>query len=189
MVALDRDFGPRHLRLSPSGRHLYVASEFRGDIAVVERDPDTGKLQLCSVSARAKAYAGLQPGFSRPPSDAPNQPDPAVLAVSIWNADLQVHPSGRFLYTSDRNTSRIVVYQVLDDGATLLDTNWIETEKQPRGFKIDPNGMFLVACGEESSYISAYRIDADTGALTSVSRVSGGRGANWIEIVSATATA
>ncbi|SAK61411.1 3-carboxymuconate cyclase [Caballeronia fortuita] len=184
-VDLERGFGPRHLRLSPSGRHLYVLSEFRGDIAVFERDLVSGRLTFLSVSSRAKAFAGLQPGFSRPAAGAPKQPDPEVLAVSIWNADLQVHPSGRFLYASDRNTSRIVVYRVSEDGAAVADTGWTETERQPRGFKIDPSGSFLVACGELSSNISAYRIDSRTGALTHASRAVGGRGANWIEIVAA----
>ncbi|SAK82403.1 3-carboxymuconate cyclase-like protein [Caballeronia temeraria] len=182
-VDLDHGFGPRHLRLSPSGHHLYVLSEFRGDIAVFKRDLEKGTLEFCGVSPRAKAYAGLQPGLSRPPADAPNQPDPAVLAKSIWNADLQIHPTGRFLYASDRNTSRIVVHHVSKDGSTVVDTDWTETERQPRGFKIDPSGTFLVACGELSSHVSAYQIEPRTGALTHVSRTAGGRGANWIEIV------
>jgi hypothetical protein len=42
-----------------------VLSEFRGDIAVFERDLASGTLTFRSVSPRAKEFAGLQPGFIR----------------------------------------------------------------------------------------------------------------------------
>jgi 6-phosphogluconolactonase len=58
-----------------------------------------------------------------------------------------------------------------------------DTEAQPRGFRIDPSGRFLVACGERSAQVVVYAIDADSGALSAVSRCEGGRGANWVEIV------
>jgi 6-phosphogluconolactonase len=58
------------------------------------------------------------------------------------------------------------------------------TEAQPRGFAIAPNGRFLVACGEKSDTISAYAIDEASGALSLLGQFPGGKGANWVEIVS-----
>nr|WP_232316883.1 beta-propeller fold lactonase family protein [Candidatus Burkholderia verschuerenii] len=69
-----------------------------------------------------------------------------------------------------------------DDGA-LVYAGIADTEAQPRGFRIDATGRFLIACGEKSTHISAYAIDADTGALSLLSRCEGGHGANWVEIV------
>ena len=57
------------------------------------------------------------------------------------------------------------------------------TEKQPRGFAIDPGGRFVVVSGEKSDTISSYAIDAETGALKPVGRYPTGKGANWVEIV------
>ena len=58
------------------------------------------------------------------------------------------------------------------------------TEKQPRGFAIDPKGKFLIASGEKSPTISVYAIDAATGALRLLKQYPVGKGANWVEIVS-----
>ena len=58
------------------------------------------------------------------------------------------------------------------------------TEKQPRGFAIDPSGKFIVVSGEKSDTISSYAIDAETGALKEIGKYPTGKGANWVEIVS-----
>jgi lactonase family protein with 7-bladed beta-propeller len=57
------------------------------------------------------------------------------------------------------------------------------TEKQPRGFNIDPAGRFVVVSGEQSDTISSYAIDAATGALKPIGRYPTGKGANSVEIV------
>jgi 6-phosphogluconolactonase len=58
------------------------------------------------------------------------------------------------------------------------------TEKQPRGFAIDPAGKFLIASSEKSETISTYAIDQTTGALRLIQKYPAGKGANWVEIVS-----
>ena len=58
------------------------------------------------------------------------------------------------------------------------------TEKQPRGFNIDPKGRFMVVTGEKSDTISVYALDAGSGALKFLSKHPTGKGANWVEIVS-----
>jgi 6-phosphogluconolactonase len=58
------------------------------------------------------------------------------------------------------------------------------TERQPRGFTIDPKGRFLVATGEKSETISVYSIDQGSGALKLLNKYPTGKGANWVEIVS-----
>jgi 6-phosphogluconolactonase len=57
------------------------------------------------------------------------------------------------------------------------------TEKQPRGFNIDPTGRFVVVSGEQSDTISSYAIDVETGAMKPIGRYPTGKGANWVEIV------
>jgi 6-phosphogluconolactonase len=57
------------------------------------------------------------------------------------------------------------------------------TEKQPRGFNIDPAGRFVIVSGEGSDTISSYTIDTETGALKLIGRYPTGKGANWVEIV------
>jgi 6-phosphogluconolactonase len=182
VVAVEKDFGPRHLRFSPDGRTLYVVSEFLATVGAFSCDTRTGKLGAMKVAAQADVLSSLQRGRVRPSSASGEQIDPAVLATLAWGADIQVTPDGRFVYVSERTSSRLIAYRVQDDGA-LTYAGSTDTETQPRGFRIDATGRFLVACGEKSTHVSAYAIDADTGALTLLSRCEGGKGANWVEIV------
>ena len=58
------------------------------------------------------------------------------------------------------------------------------TERQPRGFAIDPKSRYLVATGEKSDTISVYAIDPASGALKFLGKYPTGKGSNWVEIVS-----
>ncbi|MPW18223.1 beta-propeller fold lactonase family protein [Paraburkholderia sp. CNPSo 3157] len=180
-VRVEPGFGPRHLRFSPDGGKLYVSSEFRATVAVFARDGETGTLTERSVAPRATALAHLRDGRARPlaPGTAGAQVDPSTL---IWAADIQITPNGRFVFVAERTTSRLIGYRVTDDGS-LDYAGYTDTETQPRGFRIDPSGRFLVACGEQSTQVAVYAIDADSRALALLSRCEGGRGANWVEII------
>jgi 6-phosphogluconolactonase len=72
------------------------------------------------------------------------------------------------------------------DGATgkLNYLGSTSTEKQPRGFRIDPAGRFMIVSGEKSDTISSYSIDAASGALNLIGKYPTGKGSNWVEIVS-----
>jgi 6-phosphogluconolactonase len=181
-IPLDSGFGPRHLRVSPCQGWLYVSSEFRGTVAVYRRDRETGRLTPQSESPRPVSLRGLRDGIVRPLLTSPVQPDPATLASLVWAADIQVRPDGRFIYVSERTLSKLLVYRVAADGAALEYAGYVDTEEQPRGFKIDPTGTFLVACGEKSANVSVYRIDFASGEPILISRCAGGRGANWVEL-------
>ena len=58
-------------------------------------------------------------------------------------------------------------------------TSEAPTEKQPRGFNIDPTGQFIVASGEKSDMLAVYLIEPQSGALKPIGRPA----ANWVEIV------
>jgi len=166
-------FGPRHLRFARDGQALVVVSEFQAALATFARDADSGRLGDAQVSARHPAVAGLAQGHARPP--APTEP-------SVWAADLHLTPDERFAYVSERTSSQLLCYRRHPDGS-FEPAHATATETQPRGFAIDPSGRWLVACGEQSEYVSVYGIAPEDGTLTSHTRVAGGRGANWVAIV------
>jgi 6-phosphogluconolactonase len=60
----------------------------------------------------------------------------------------------------------------------------VTTERQPRGFAIDPKGRYLVPTGEKSDTISVNAIDPASGALKFLAKCPTGKGSNWVEIVS-----
>ncbi|MGK9169202.1 beta-propeller fold lactonase family protein [Inquilinus limosus] len=175
LVKVAAGNGPRHPVLSPDGKYLYVLCELSGNVIQFAVDQAKGTLTVLDTVGTVPPEAGLVPG---PPPGAPAGDKP-----KIWAADIQITPDGRFLYTTERTTSRIALLSVAPDtGKVTYVTNYA-TETQPRGIRIDASGTHLIASGEKSDRLSVYRIDKADGGLTPVGRYPVGQGANWVEIV------
>ena len=86
-------------------------------------------------------------------------------------------------WSAERTSSTLGAFKVDGASGKLTYVGSTPTEKQPRGFAIDPTSRFVVASGEKSETISSYAIDAETGALKEIGRYPTGKGANWVEIV------
>jgi 6-phosphogluconolactonase len=86
-----------------------------------------------------------------------------------YTAEVQVHPSGKFVYGSNRGHDSIAIFKV-DPGTGKLTAAGHEPTlgKNPRNFAIDPTGTFLLAENQDSDTIVVFRIDMETGALTKV---------------------
>jgi len=181
--------GPRHLVFSSDQRFLYVLHELSGTVDQYAIDAAEGTLQRLASTAAVPKEAGLQPGLTPDAaaalaaSAAAGQRMPEAPA-RIWAADLQITPDGRFLYASERTTSRIAVLRAEQGSGRLQYVSSMATETQPRGMRIDPTGQFLVAAGQKSDKVSVYRIAPADGGLSLVGRYPVGRDANWVEIVS-----
>jgi 6-phosphogluconolactonase len=81
-------------------------------------------------------------------------------------AEVVAHPSGKFLYGSNRGHNSLAVFQIKPDG-TLTHTGNVSTEGEvPRNFNIDPTGKFVIAANQNSNSLVVFRIDAKTGDLT-----------------------
>jgi 6-phosphogluconolactonase len=177
--------GPRHFILSKDNRFLYVLSELQATVTTLALDGNTGQLSEVSSVSGMPADSKLLPGMPRGAVGTPSANQaPRNTDNDIWAADIHMTPDERFLYISERTSSSLAALSV--DGTTgkLAYLGSSPTEKQPRGFAIDPTGRFLVACGEKSETISVYSIDQASGALRLLRQYAGGKGANWIEIVS-----
>jgi len=81
-------------------------------------------------------------------------------------AELQVHPSGKFLYGSIRGHDSIVVFSI-DPGSGKL----TQVEHQPvrgripRNFGIEPSGRYLLVANQGSGSVVVFRIDQRSGRL------------------------
>ena len=81
-------------------------------------------------------------------------------------AEVQVHPSGKFLYGSNRGHDSIAIFAIDPQTGRLRPLGHEPTQgKTPRNFAIDPTGQFLLAANQDSSTIVVFRIDAQTGLL------------------------
>jgi 6-phosphogluconolactonase len=84
---------------------------------------------------------------------------------------------------TERATSTIRRLEVNQRTGELTYLGSTETEKQPRGIAITPDGKYLVASGQKSPTISVYAIDPANGDLETVGQYETGEDANWVEIV------
>ena len=174
LIQLKAGSGPRHLIFSADNRFVYVLNELVASVTTLALDAKTGLLSEVGSTSVLPPDSKLQPGAPRP-SPGRN------VDNDIWASDLHLTPDGRFLFAAERTSSTINTLRV--DGGKLTYLGSTPTEKQPRGFRIDPTGRYMVVSGEQSSTISSYAIDA-SGGLKLIGKYPTGKGSNWVEIVS-----
>ncbi len=174
LLQLRAGTGPRHLVVSPDNRFVFLLNELTATVSTLELKSGILK-EIHSVAALPPGNK-LRPGMPRPQQGRD-------VSADIWASDIQLTPDGRFLYAAERTGSTISAFAVNTGSGrpTYLDS--IATEKQPRGFRIDPTGRFMVVTGEKSEMISSYAIEAD-GRLRHIGKYPTGKGSNWVEIVS-----
>lgn len=137
--------GPRHFAFHPDGKTAYVINEMGNTVTTFDYDPGAGSLtEIQTVSTLPADYKG-----------------------GGDTAEVQVHPSGKFLYGSNRGHDSIAVFAIDPKSGKL---EFLEAEptqgKNPRNFAIDPTGTFLLAENQDSDSIVVFRIDPATGKLS-----------------------
>src|SRR5204863_6400302 len=89
---------------------------------------------------------------------------PGITVDNNSGAEIATHPTGKFLYTSNRGHDSIAVFSIDGAKGTLTPAGHVLTQgKTPRGFGIDPAGRFLVAGNQNSGTVVIFRIDQQTG--------------------------
>lgn len=146
-VKLPPGSGPRHLAFRPDGKFLYVINELLCTMSVFAYDASRGVLSDVQVISTLPPGETVKPGQS--------------------TAELAVHPSGNFLFGSNRGHNSIVVYAI--DAATGRLTHVENQPTQgatPRHFAVDPTGRWLLAENQGSGTVVVFGIDAKSGRLT-----------------------
>jgi len=183
VLQLPQGTGPRHIIISADNKFAYLLNELTAQVTTLAIDKKTGLLSPVSVAVAVPPDSKLQPGMPRGAVGTPgaNQA-PRDTANDIWASDLHLTPNGRFLYAAERTSGTLAAFSVDGASGKLTYLSSTPTEKQPRGFAIDPAGKYLVASGEKSETVSSYSIGAD-GSLKPIGQYPTGKGANWVEIV------
>jgi 6-phosphogluconolactonase len=137
--------GPRHFAFSPNGKFGYVIDEMGSTVEVFGYDAVNGVLRAQqTISALPNSFTGH--------SEA---------------AEITVHPSGKFLYASNRGHDSIAVFAIDANKGTVTPIEYVLTKGQsPRHFAIAPGGSLLFAENEKSDNIFLFRINQQTGKLT-----------------------
>ncbi|MGI9455850.1 MAG: lactonase family protein [Aeoliella sp.] len=136
--------GPRHLAFHPNGKWLYCINELDSTMSVLTFDGDAGQLsELQTLSTLPEDFDGENS-----------------------TAEVIVHPSGKFVYGSNRGHDSTAVFSV---AASTGHLTLVETEPtgggHPRFIGLDPTGSFLIAANRDSDNLVSFHVDKKTGAL------------------------
>ncbi|MBE6063041.1 MAG: lactonase family protein [Clostridium butyricum] len=136
--------GPRHITCSNS-KNYYVISELTSEIFVLKYTPDDKSLfeNIQTISSTSPEYDGLKSG-----------------------AAIRIHPSNKFLYTSDRGNNSINLFSILQDGKLKYLNSFSCEGDSPRDINIYPSGNYLFCANEKSNNVSIFSISKSTGELS-----------------------
>jgi len=142
-VALEKGAGPRHFTFSKNDKYAYSINELNSSISVFGIN-ETGTLRLI------QNISSIPDGFTDKNSAA----------------DIHVHPSGKFLYASNRGHNSIAAFKIDENLGKLEAISYTSTlGKTPRNFAISPKGSYLYAANQDSNTISIFKIDPKNGEL------------------------
>jgi 6-phosphogluconolactonase len=143
-AAVKPGAGPRHFAFHPSGRWAYVINELDSTVTAFAYDSARGALR------ETQTLSTLPPDFTG----------------RSYTAEVQAHPSGKFLYGSNRGHDSIAVFAVNERSGKLTFVECVSTRgKTPRNFGLDPSGRWLLAANQGSDTIAVFRINPATGRL------------------------
>ena len=144
-IATPTGGGPRHLDFHPNGKFLYVNNEMGCSVTAYAYDGDKKFDELQTIST-----------LTRPPTEADT------------TSEIQVHPSGKFLYVANRGPNEIASFSIDEKTGKLAVIGHTPCEgKTPRHFAIDPAGKWLVVANQGEDKVVVLKIDEKTGALSS----------------------
>lgn len=136
--------GPRHMAFRPDGRFAYVINELNSTVTAYAYDPQRGVLtEVQTVSSLPENFEGAN-----------------------TCAEIDVHPSGKYLYASNRGHDSVALFAIdPSDGKLTFVTAQPTGGKTPRHFGIDPSGEHLAIANQNSDSLLLCRVESGDGRL------------------------
>ena len=159
-VEMDAELGPRHFCFHPNKDILYFSDEQGCSVTGYNFDAEAGTLSAFQT------ISTLPEGFAERNSCS----------------QIQIAPSGEFLYAPNRGHNSIACFSVDAESGALTAIGHADSEAVPRAFSIDPSGRFLYAAGLDTGRLAAYRIEED-GTLTRFATYDVGEEPMWVLIM------
>jgi 6-phosphogluconolactonase len=142
-VQLEEGSGPRHFTFFREENFAFSMNELNSTISVFEIEDDGNLEVIQNISSLPKDFNGKNSG-----------------------ADIHLHPSGKFVYVSNRGHNSIAGFKINENSGKLSAIGHSPTKGEtPRNFAISPDGKFLYAANQDTSTISSFKINLETGKL------------------------
>jgi len=138
--------GPRHFAFHPGGRFAYVCNEMKSSVTAFKYDADRGALtEIQTITTLPTDKQDLKGNST---------------------AEIQVHPSGKFVYCSNRGHNSLSIFTVDEKTGQLTAAGHQSTlGSTPRNFGIDPTGQYVIACNQATDNVAVFRVDPNNGKL------------------------
>jgi 6-phosphogluconolactonase len=142
--------GPRHFAWHPDGKTAYINGESDLTLIACDYDSEKGKLTQTQV-------------LSTLPKD--------VKRKGGSTAETVVHPSGKFVYVSNRDPYNSIAIFSIDQKTRKLTAVGHQGMgvKTPRNYAIEPSGRYMLVANQSSGNVIVFKIDQTTGELTPTS--------------------
>jgi 6-phosphogluconolactonase len=149
-IAAPAAAGPRHMAFHPNGRLAFVINEQALTITSYRFDPASGQLsELGHAPTVPAAFAASFPERKQ-----------------LSTAEIEVHPSGRWLYGSNRGHDSIVQFAIdAEDGRLTLVGYEQRNVHKPRHFSLDGSGRVLMVANQDAGSVTMFHVDAASGRL------------------------
>jgi 6-phosphogluconolactonase len=136
--------GPRQVVMHPRGGYAYLINELNSTMTAFRYDRDRGILrEIQTLSTLPEDFKGAS-----------------------TCAEVQISPSGKFLYGSNRGHDSIVIYAIDPRDGLLTCIGHESTRgKSPRHFALDPAGEFLLVANQDTDSVVPFRLDPMSGEL------------------------
>lgn len=140
-------YGPRHFAFHPSGNWAYVINELANTVTAFAYDAQHGVLKEIQT-------------ISTLPSD---------FKETSYTAEVVVHPSGKFLYGSNRGHDSLAIFSIdTQSGKLKLVGHEPTGGKTPRNFAAEPSGKYVLAANQASDTVFVFEVDMQSGKLKRV---------------------
>lgn len=134
--------GPRHMAMHPNGKFSYLMNEYEGSVQALNLNAGSLSLNAGQVPSTTSVVAGNT------------------------GAEIQVHPNGKFLYSSNRGDDSIAIYSIAENGTVSLKKTVKTGGKVPRHFSLDASGTWMTVANQGSGSVTFFAVDKNTGELS-----------------------
>jgi len=147
-IDLAEGSGPRHFAFSKSNDFAYSINELNGSISAFKIGQNGKLIHLMDISSLPNDFTGENSA-----------------------ADIHIHPSGEFLYVSNRGHNSIGAFLINQKTGTIENIDFTDSNGAiPRNFSISPDGSFLYVANQDSNELVSFKIDSETGKLIEIGK-------------------
>jgi 6-phosphogluconolactonase len=149
--------GPRHLAVHPKLSIAFTSDEQGSSITAYRYESKTGLKPIETLSTLPADFKGKN-----------------------TTAEVKVHPSGKFVWVSNRGHDSLAGFAIDAKTGKLASLGQTATEKTPRSFDIEPDGRYVFGAGEGTGKLAVYRVDLNSGALARIHTYDVGKSLTWV---------